>query len=241
MRWKYKIITLILACSLLLPTCVYAKELQIQDNVATDKSWSIKFSIPIDTKTLDKNINITDSTGNLIDTTLNVTDNNKVVTVIPKKTYIPNETYTLNVNQNVKSVKGKSIGENLIKKFTVSNMYSINTENEKIIKEFRSHHGYTNDELKNMKIKYLGNVEGYFIYYVPLKESADYGSSMQSYEAGGYVFPAVSMSRIIGIKDSKLYTLGNLIFETSLKDHAGEVYNLLIDEFKDLNKIPYEI
>lgn len=230
-----------MASSLLLPTCVYAKELQIQDNITTDKSWSIKFSIPIDTKTLDKNINITDSTGNLLDTSLNVTDNNKVVTVIPKKTYVPNETYILNVNQNVKSVKGKSIEESLVKKFTVSNMYSINTENEKIIKEFRSHHGYTNEELKNMKIKYLGNVEGYFIYYVPLKESADYGNSMQSYEADGYVFPAVSMSRIIGIKDSKLYTLGNLIFETSLKDHAEEVYNLLIDEFKDLNKIPYEI
>lgn len=238
MDWKHKIVTLILICSLLLPTCVYAKEFQKQDTVTTDKLWSIKFNIPIDTKTLDKNIAIKDSNGIIFDISLNITDDNKVITVIPKKAYVPNETYTLNINQNIKSVKGKSLEENLTKSFIISNMYSINAENDKIIKEFRSHHGYTNDELKNMKIKYLGNVEGYFIYYVPLKPVVEEGNDC---EAKGYVFPAVSMTRIIGIKDGTLYTLGNLIFETSLREHVGEVYNLLIDQFKDLNKIPYEL
>ncbi|NMM61665.1 hypothetical protein HBE96_02955 [Clostridium sp. P21] len=77
-----------------------------------------------------------------------------------------------------------------------------------------------------------------FIYYVPLKPVVEEGSD---YTANGYVFSAISMQRIVGIKDGELYTLGNLIFETSLREHVGEVYNLLIDEFKDLNNIPYEI
>ncbi len=237
MNKKYKIATLIFAISLILPTCVHAKEFEKQDNVASDKSWSIKFSNALDTETLDKNINITDSKGNVFDTIVNISDDKKVITLTPRKSYIPNEMYTLNVNESIKSVKGKALEENSIKKFTVSNKYNINAENEKIIKEFRSHHGYTNDELKNMKIKYLGNIEGYFIYYVPLKKSFDCGND---YEAKGYVFSSVSMTRIIGINNGELYTLGNMIFETSLREHVGEVHNLLLDEFKDLNKIGSE-
>ncbi|WPC43932.1 Ig-like domain-containing protein [Clostridium sp. JS66] len=239
MNLKYKIIALYLTliCSLLLPNCTHAKDLRTQNNVTTDKTWSIKFNVPIDTKTLDSNINITDSKGNVLNTVFNASADNKIITVIPKRAYIPNETYTLNINQNIRSVRGKSLEKSSTKSFVVSNIYSINTENEKIIKKVRSYF-YTNNELKNMKIKYLGNVEGYFIYYVPLKPVVEEGND---YTAKGYVFSARSMQRIVGIKDGELYTLGNLIFETSLREHVGEVYNLLIDEFKDLNNIPYEI
>lgn len=233
MNKKHKIAILIFSCNLLLTTCVQAKEFEKQDNVASDKSWSIKFNNILNTETLDKNINITDSKGNVFDTIMNISDDKKVVALIPKKAYIPDEIYTLNVNQGVKSVKSKTLGENSIEKFTVSK-YNINAESEKIIKEFRSHHGYTSDELKNIKIRYLGNIHGYYIYYVPLKKSYDDGND---YKTNGYVFPGVSMTRIIGIENGNLYTLGNMIFETSLREDVGEVYNLLLDEFKDLNKI----
>lgn len=86
----------------------------------SDKSWSIKFNIELDTEMLDKNISITDSKGNVFETIMNISNDGKIVNLIPKKAYSSDETYTLNVNRDVKPVKGKNLRENSTKKFTVS-------------------------------------------------------------------------------------------------------------------------
>jgi hypothetical protein len=230
-----KILVLAFLLTLTFSICTYAKEFQQQINIETDKSWHIKFNIAVDIKTLDGNVSITDSKGKIINTLMNVSDDKKIVTLIPKKAYVSNEIYSLNVNQNIKSVKGKVLNENSIKKFSVTE-YKINKDNEKIMKEFRSHHGYSSDELEKLKIKYIGNVDNFYIYYVPFKDNSyDYD---KDFEAKGYRFPAKSHTRIIGIKDGKLYTLGNIIYETSIS--VKDLYNLLLDEYKDLTKIGQE-
>lgn len=229
-----KLTTIFLLVSIL-PSYVYAKELSQQDNIESDKSWTIRFNTVVDTKTLNEHINITDSKGKIFKTNMIISDDKNKVTLIPKKAYDPNEIYTITVNENIKSARNKYLSEQTTKKFKITE-YKINEENEKLIKEFRSHHGYSSDELKNMKIKYIGNVDNYYIYYVPFKDKwYDYQGD---FKCQGYSFPAQSQVRIIGSKDGKLYTLGMMIFETSI--NVKDLYNLLLDEYKDLTKIGSE-
>jgi hypothetical protein len=104
---------------------------------------------------------------------------------------------------------------------------NIDDEDEAIIKEFRSHHGYTNNELKNLSIKYLGVVDNYKIYYVPFKDGNETG---EGWTKEGYTFPVKSHTRIVGIKSNKLYTIGELIHETQID--IKQLYELLPEEFK---------
>lgn len=99
---------------------------------------------------------------------------------------------------------------------------------EAIIKEFRSHHGYSNSELKNLNIKYLGTVDGYKIYYVPYKVDNGFGGNNTIKE--GYAFPPEAITRILGIKAKKLYTIGNLIHETQI--NIKNLHEVLPEEFK---------
>jgi hypothetical protein len=104
---------------------------------------------------------------------------------------------------------------------------NINDKDEGIIKEFRSQHGYSNDELKNLSIKYLGVVDNYKIYYVPFKDGNETG---EDWIKEGYAFPLKSHTRIIGIKSNELYTIGELIHETQIG--VKQLYELLPEEFK---------
>ena len=101
---------------------------------------------------------------------------------------------------------------------------NIPDKDEKLIKEFRSHHNYTNEELKNLQIKYLGCVEDYNIYDVPFKDYSGV-SGDGAWTKDGYTFPVDSHTRIIGIKNGQLYTIGNLIHETTI--NMKELYRLL--------------
>lgn len=106
---------------------------------------------------------------------------------------------------------------------------NIADEDEKIIKEFRSHHGYSINELKNLDIKYLGTVDDYKIYYVPFKGASGVLKE-NSWIEEGYTFPAECHTRIVGIKSNNLYTIGNLIYETQI--NIKQLYELLPKEFK---------
>lgn len=108
---------------------------------------------------------------------------------------------------------------------------NIDDKDEAIIKEFRSNHGYSNDELKKLDIKYLGIVDDYSIYYVPIKKEQE---SMEDWVKEGYTFPAESHTRIVGIKSSKLHTIGELIHETQI--NIKKLYEILPEEFKVVNK-----
>jgi len=106
---------------------------------------------------------------------------------------------------------------------------SIADRDEKVIKEFRSHHNYSNEELKSLAIKYLGEVDGFRIYFVPFKGSSGVLNE-GSWTKDNYTFPVESHTRIIGIKNSNLYTVGNLIHETPINIKA--LYDILPNEYK---------
>lgn len=104
---------------------------------------------------------------------------------------------------------------------------NIPDKDERLIKKFRSYQEYSNNELKNLDIRYLGTVYNYKIYYVPYKgENGGEGDWVQ----GGYIFPTASHTRIIGIKSNKLYVLGELIFEQHINIEL--LYKILPDEYK---------
>lgn len=106
---------------------------------------------------------------------------------------------------------------------------NIADEDEMIIKEFRSHHDYSNYELKKLEIIYLGTVDGYKIYYVPFKGSSGVLNE-NSWTKEGYTFPVECQTRIVGIKSNNLYTIGELIHETQI--NIKQLYQLLPNEFK---------
>ncbi|MBU3179200.1 hypothetical protein KPL47_23185 [Clostridium estertheticum] len=106
---------------------------------------------------------------------------------------------------------------------------SIIESDEKIIKEFRSHHNYSDKELKNLAINYLGDVDGFRVYFVPFKGSSGVLNE-KNWTKDNYIFPIKSQTRIIGIKEDKLYTLGNLIHETNINIKA--LYTILPKEYK---------
>ncbi|WPC40187.1 Ig-like domain-containing protein [Clostridium sp. JS66] len=126
MKNSYKILSFILVCNLILPTCAYAKEFENHENVAKNKLWTIKFNSVLDTQLLEKNINITDAKGNIVETTISISSDKKSVKLIPKKEYITGETYTLHINEGIKSVEGKSLKENATKEFTVTGDEKVN-------------------------------------------------------------------------------------------------------------------
>lgn len=115
---KLKLLTLIFI--LALPFYVQAKELPHQDDVAIDKVWNIKFNTKIDLNTLGGNITITDNDGKVFSTILDLGNNSKTVVVTPKDNYIPNKIYTLSVNQNIKSLNGKTLSESIVKRFSIT-------------------------------------------------------------------------------------------------------------------------
>jgi len=106
---------------------------------------------------------------------------------------------------------------------------TIGDKDEMIIKEFRSHQGYSKDELKKLKIRYLGTVEDYKIYYVPFKGSSG-DINGESWTKEGYTFPAECHTKIVGIKYDNIRTIGELIHETQI--NIKELYELLPSEFK---------
>ncbi|MBS4538464.1 hypothetical protein GOQ27_08305 [Clostridium sp. D2Q-11] len=106
---------------------------------------------------------------------------------------------------------------------------NINDKDEKIIKEFRSHHDYSKEELKSLNIKYLGEVDGFRIYFVPYKGSNGILNERDWIKEGA-VFPIESHTRILGVQYNKLYTLSNLVYETQI--NIKQLYELLPEEFK---------
>ena len=115
-----------------------------------------------------------------------------------------------------------------------NNKDSIPDNDEKIIKEFRSKQNYTTDQLKILEIKHLGDVSDYRIYYVPFKGSSGIINE-EDWKKGEYIFLNESHTRIIGISNNKLYTLGNLINETQIDIKA--LYNIV--DINDWSKKVY--
>lgn len=107
----------------------------------------------------------------------------------------------------------------------------INDGHEYIIKEFRSHHDYSYDELKELDIKYLGDVDNFSIYYVEYEKESGI-IYPEGWNVDGFIFPSQSHTRIMGISGGKLYVLGKLIHETSINVEA--LYWIMPDEYKEV-------
>lgn len=102
---------------------------------------------------------------------------------------------------------------------------------EKIIREFRSHQGYSKEELNKLDIKPLGTIDAYDIYYVPFKDKT-FGS--ENWSKDGCTFPIFFNTRIIGVKSNRAYTLGNLLFETKID--VKKLYQLLPEDLLEEHK-----
>lgn len=120
-----KILTITFLIVLILPCYAYAKELPQQYNVSVNKVWNINFNTEIDSKTLDGNITITDSDGNLFDFILALSNDYKTVTVTPKTQYTPYKTYKITISKNIKSLKGSSMSEDVTETFSTQSNEAI--------------------------------------------------------------------------------------------------------------------
>lgn len=90
-----------------------------KSNVATDKSWYVKFTREIDKSTVnDDNIYMTDQNDNKIKCYLEVQPDNKTVKVVSLVYYKYDTTYNLIVSSNVKEASGKNLSHSIKMPFT---------------------------------------------------------------------------------------------------------------------------
>lgn len=109
--------------------------------------------------------------------------------------------------------------------FTLNYFDDIRNSDEYLIKAFRSRPYHSINELKQLEIEYLGNVDEYRIYYVPLNSSR----YAPPEESDVFTFPSESFTRVIGIKNGMLFTLGSLIHESSID--VKSLYELIHGKF----------
>lgn len=90
------------------------KSMSPKSNVATDKSWYVKFTREIDKSTVnDDNIYMTDQNDNKIKCYLEVQPDNKTVKVVSLVYYKYDATYNLIVSSNVKEASGKNLSHSI--------------------------------------------------------------------------------------------------------------------------------
>ncbi|KGP74705.1 Ig-like domain-containing protein [Pontibacillus yanchengensis] len=77
------------------------------ENIATDKMWTITFNTSISLDSAKEQINVHNQDGEAISTTISYGSNEKQIQVHPpKENYAPNTTYTLTVQDEIKSKNG---------------------------------------------------------------------------------------------------------------------------------------
>ena len=86
---------------------------------------------------------------------------------------------------------------------SVNYIDEIRNSDEYLIKSFRSHHNYSIKELKQLEIEYLGEVDGYRIYFVPSKGKGSWTSD--PWIKDGYTFPSESHTLIGSINSSVIF------------------------------------
>lgn len=91
-------------------------------NVDVSKVWTVKFNLPVDGSTINKNnIYIKDSSGNIFnDFTVQLQKDSKSVVVSPLRPYTAGQTYSLEINNNVKAQNGGPIIAPVTMKFTTA-------------------------------------------------------------------------------------------------------------------------
>lgn len=90
-------------------------------NVAQNKSWTVKFSKELDTNTVtEENIQVLDSSGQVVPITLSLSNDNMSVSVLPDSSYEKGETYTLCVKKAVLSKSSNELSKEVRMEFTIT-------------------------------------------------------------------------------------------------------------------------
>lgn len=108
--------------------------------------------------------------------------------------------------------------------FSVNYFDNIKNSDEYIIKAYRLHNKYSLKELKQLEIRYLGGMDGYKIYFVPIKDS-----SIPDEWKDRFYFSPKSNARILGVKNGVVYTFGELVNDSSI--HTKSLYKLIQGNF----------
>ncbi|WP_231860399.1 Ig-like domain-containing protein [Bacillus sp. OxB-1] len=96
-----------------------AKTFSSQSISDVKKSWTIKFSQPVDSASLNSNYVYITKGSQKISTGLKLLDGGYTVEVTPLVPYEPGQSYRLVVSESLKSVKGQALKESVSKPFDV--------------------------------------------------------------------------------------------------------------------------
>jgi predicted secreted protein len=94
--------------------------LPIKEDVPINKVWSIKFTQPINKSSLDNSsIYIEDDKLNIVDISLQLSEDGKVIKILPTSNYSPGHPYYLYVTNRVMATSGYSLSKPTCMTFTV--------------------------------------------------------------------------------------------------------------------------
>jgi mannosyl-glycoprotein endo-beta-N-acetylglucosaminidase len=98
---------------------------EAKTDISNLKSWTITLNSEIDEDSISsKSIKITDSNGNIVTTTTSISDDKQSLIIDPPiQGYIPNSTYSLDINENLKSITGASLASDTTMEFTTKNKF----------------------------------------------------------------------------------------------------------------------
>lgn len=118
------------------------KELPSKKGISNNKDFQIRFNKEIDFNTVNKNnIKITDKTGEIVPITFKIKKGNNKVLLIeaPKKGYKYGESYTLNINEGIKTKDNKNLKDKVIMNFTVK---KDEVEFSKVLNDYMDGHNF---------------------------------------------------------------------------------------------------
>ncbi|WP_432401417.1 Ig-like domain-containing protein [Wukongibacter sp. M2B1] len=112
-------IILLIFCTLLANSYTFAEELPSENDISIYKVWTVLFNQPIDVYSIYyDNIYIEDEEGNRMPISFEIYPNNlNKLNIYAEELYRPSTEYTLQITNNVTSLDGKGLKDEVIKKF----------------------------------------------------------------------------------------------------------------------------
>lgn len=99
-----------------------AESLPVKQGIATDKVWTVKFNMPIDTSGVNSAvIYVMDNQYYMQDTKLTFSEDKTTVYIAPKANYKTDTEYVIVVESSIKSTSGASMKHNFYYKFRTVN------------------------------------------------------------------------------------------------------------------------
>lgn len=205
--------------ALFISTIVSAKVLLPQYDVGKNKPWNIRFNLPVDEASTKGNISITlDKTGATVLINQSISQDGRIITVVPKESYLQGEAYTLTVNTKIQS--GNSfLKEASILKFTVK---------KDVISEVTKDFSVRNIQIGDSEDKVIE-----FLGVPARKDVSQYGFSWYIYNEDykNYVQVGISNGKVVGL----FTNVANLVCKSgikigTLKSEVEKFYGLSVDD-----------